>query len=231
MRYAAAAAHLLSWDAFTWLGDSSLLLPAALWIALWLLIARRTWPAALLWVLLFGACASLVLVSKLAFMGWGIGSARFDFTGFSGHTTLSASVWPVALWLLASRWGHAPRVALAGAGWVLALGIGLSRLVLQAHSFTEVLAGYLLGFGVSVTFLAIQHGRPHPQVRWPLVAVSLALPLVFLRPGAPAPTHHLLERVAVRLSGADRPFTRDDLHGNSTAPPVFAGRKSPHHNP
>lgn len=221
----------MNWDAFTWLGDSSLLLPAALWVAVWLSVARRTWPAALWWVLLFGVGSSLVLASKLAFMGWGIGSARFDFTGFSGHTALSASVWPVALWLLASRWGHAPRVAMACVGWALALGIGLSRLVLQAHSISEVLAGYLLGFGVSFTFLALQHGRPSPQVHWPLVAVSLALPLTFLRPGAPAPTQHLLERVAVRLSGADRPFTRDDLHGRSPAPPTFGGRESPHNNP
>lgn len=221
----------MNWDAFTWLGDTTLLLPAALWVALWLSVARRTWPAALWWVLLFGVGSSLVLVSKLAFMGWGVGSARFDFTGFSGHTELSASVWPVALWLLASRWGHAPRVAMAVAGWALALGIGLSRLVLQAHSMSEVLAGYLLGFGVSLAFLSIQRGRPHPQVRWPLVAVSLALPLAFLRPGAPAPTQHLLERVAVRLSGADRPFTRDDLQGHSSAPPTFDGRESRHHNP
>jgi membrane-associated phospholipid phosphatase len=202
----------LSWYEFTWLGDSGLLLPAAALIALWLLVARATWPAALLWVIVFGTGSSLVLLSKLAFMGWGVGSARFDFTGFSGHTTLSASVWPVALWLMASRSSHAVRVTLACAGWVLALGIGLSRLVIQAHSIAEVAAGFLLGAGVSVVFLAIQHSRPHPRLHWPLVALSLALPLVVLRPGSPAPTQDLLERIAMRLAGTDRVFTRDDLH-------------------
>ena len=201
----------MSWQGFTWLGDSGLLLPAAFLIMLWLLVARRTWPGALLWAGVFGCGSAIVLVSKLAFMGWGIGSARFDFTGFSGHTTLSASVWPVALWLMASRWGHAPRVALACAGWFLALTIGLSRLVLQAHSISEVLAGYVLGTAVSATFLAVQHRRPHPRLWWPAVLLSLALPLLVLRPGAPAPTQHLLERIAMRLAGTDRVFTRDDL--------------------
>ncbi|RYY95151.1 MAG: phosphatase PAP2 family protein, partial [Comamonadaceae bacterium] len=150
--------------------------------------------------------------SKLAFMGWGVGSARLDFTGISGHTAFAASVWPVALWLMASRWGHAARVALACAGWLLALGIGLSRLAVQAHSLSEVLAGYTLGVAVSGIFLAVQHGRPHPRLWWPLVVLSLALPLAFQRPGAPAPTQDLLERIALRLSGIERVFTRDDLH-------------------
>ena len=202
----------MSWHEFTWLGDSGLLLPAALLIALWLMVSRSTWSGAFLWCAAFGFGSGLVLVSKLAFLGWGVGSARLDFTGFSGHTMLSASVWPVVLWLMASRWGHGARVALASAGWLLALGIGLSRLAVQAHSISEVLAGYALGVAVSGIFLAVQHGRPHPQLRWPLVVLSLALPMAFQGPGTPAPTQDLLERIAQRLSGAERVFTRDDLH-------------------
>ena len=73
-------------------------------------------------MLCFGAASLVVLVSKLAFLGWGIGSARLNFTGFSGHTMLSAAVWPVALWLVASRATHRTRVALAVLGWALAAG-------------------------------------------------------------------------------------------------------------
>ena len=75
------------WDV-TWFGDSGLLLPAAALIALWLASSRRTWPAAALWIVIFGAASTVVLVSKLAFLGWGVGSARFNFTGISGHTML-----------------------------------------------------------------------------------------------------------------------------------------------
>ena len=200
-----------AWWGLTWFGDSGLLLPAALLIALWLASSRRTWSAAVLWILLFGAASSLVLVSKLAFLGWGVGSARLNFTGISGHTMLSASVWPVALWLLASRGTHELRVGLAVFGWLLAACIGVSRLAIYAHSASEVVAGYLLGLAASASFLALQRHAAHPRLRTSLVALSLLLPLLQMQPGHAAPTHGLIERMAMRLAGIDRPYTRDDL--------------------
>ena len=199
------------WWGLTWFGDSGLLLPVGLLIALWLASSRRTWPAAGLWVLIFGAACMLVLLSKLAFLGWGVGSASLNFTGISGHTMLSASIWPVALWLLASRGTHELRVGLAVFGWVLAACIGISRLAIYAHSASEVAAGYLLGMAVSAGFLALQRRMAHPRLRASLVALSLLLPLVQLQPGHAAPTHGLIERMAMRLAGVERPYTRDDL--------------------
>ena len=205
------------WWRLTWLGDSGLLLPVAALIALWLASSRRTWPAGALWVLIFGAASSLVLVSKLAFLGWGVGSARFNFTGISGHTMLSASVLPVALWLLASRGTHELRVGLAIVGWLLAAGIGVSRLAIYAHSGSEVVAGYLLGVVASASFLALQRRMDHPRLRASLVALSLMLPLLQIQPGHAAPTHGLIERMAMHLAGIDRPYTREDLHRPSKA--------------
>src|SRR6478736_1693940 len=170
------------WWGLTWFGDSGLLLPLGLLIALWLASSRRTWPAAGLWILIFGAASMLVLASKLAFLGWGVGSARLNFTGISGHTMLSASVWPVVLWLLASRGTHELRVGLAVFGWVLAACIGVSRLAIYAHSGSEVAAGYALGVAVSASFLALQRRTAHPRLRASLVALSLLLPLAQLQP-------------------------------------------------
>jgi len=204
--------HHEAWFTFTWLGDSGLLLPMAVLIALWLMTSRRTWPTALLWLVLFGAGCMVVLVSKLAFLGWGVGIASLDFTGFSGHSALAASVWPVALWLFASRASHRTRIVAACCGWLLALGIGVSRLVLDAHSPAEVIAGLLLGGAVSAAFLAWQRRRGHPSLRGTLVALSLLLVFALRDPGVPAPTQDLLERIAMALSGAARPFTREDLH-------------------
>jgi len=204
--------------ALTWFGDSGFLLPASLWIAVWLGIRSPTRPLALLWILLFGVGGSLIAASKIAFLGWGIGSARLDFTGFSGHTAIAASVWPVACWLAVSRWGHPVRVSAAVLGWLFAAFIGLTRLALDAHSWSEVVAGYALGVAVSATFLWWQHRLPHPRVSWALVLLSLATPAFFLQPGTPAPTQSLLERIAVRLAGIERPFTRADL---------LAGRRTP----
>lgn len=195
----------------TWFGDSGFLLPAAAWIAVWLGLHRETRTSALLWILMFGFGSSLILATKLAFMGWGIGSARFNFTGISGHTAISASVWPVAFWLAASRWGHRARVLAAALGCAFALVIGISRILLEAHSWSEVLIGYALGFAVSGSFLWRQHRLAHPRVSWALVVISLATPMLLLQPGTPAPTQGLLERIAVRMAGIDRPYTREDL--------------------
>jgi membrane-associated phospholipid phosphatase len=199
------------WHVVTWFGDSGFLLPAALWIAIWLGVRRATRPIALLWMLLFGVGGALIAASKIAFMGWGIGSATLNFTGFSGHTALSTSVWPVACWLTASRWEHRVRVSAASLGLLFAMLIGLSRLALYAHSKSEVAAGFALGLAVSGCFLWQQHWRPHPRVNWTLVLISLATPMIFLRPGTPAPAQDALEAIAIRLAGVDRPFTRDDL--------------------
>jgi membrane-associated phospholipid phosphatase len=199
------------WNTLTWFGDSGFLLPTALWIAVWLGVRSTTRPVAWLWVALFGIGGSLIAASKIAFLGWGIGSATLNFTGFSGHTALSASVWPVACWLTASGWEHRFRVSAASLGLLFAALIGVSRLALYAHSKSEVAAGFALGLAVSVGFLWQQHRLPHPRLNWTLVLISLATPMLFLRPGNAAPAQGALEVIAVRLAGIERPYTRADL--------------------
>lgn len=199
------------WHSLTWFGDSGFLLPAALWISVWLGVRSATRPVAWLWMLLFGAGGALIAASKIAFLGWGIGSATLNFTGFSGHTALSASVWPVACWLTASRWDHRVRISAAVFGVVLAVCIGTSRLALYAHSKSEVAAGLALGLAISGCFLWQQHDRPHPRLNWTLVVLSLCSSMLFLRPGNAAPTQSALEVIAIRLAGIDQPFTREDL--------------------
>ncbi|MGL6071912.1 hypothetical protein, partial [Craterilacuibacter sp.] len=87
------------WQTLTNFGDSAVMIPAALAIGLWQL-QRRAWPQLLGWCLLLGAGGLLVLSSKLAFIGWGIGIPVLRFTGFSGHAFLSAAILPVLGWLL-----------------------------------------------------------------------------------------------------------------------------------
>ncbi len=200
-----------SWRNFTWLGDSGLMLPAALMITIWLAKSRSTWSSAGLWIVLFGFGGGLILVSKLAFMGWGIGNVRYNFTGFSGHTAISAIVWPIMLWLVSSRAARWQRIALVFFAWALAAGIGVSRLALMAHSVSEVAAGYVLGVAVSATFLLLAHRKEHPRLWWPVVVVSFLMPLLVQAPGTAAPTHQLLEKIAVGLAGIERPYTREDM--------------------
>jgi len=212
--------HHALWHAVTWFGDSGFLLPAALWIAAWLGLPQATRASAWRWLLLLGIGCSVILVSKLAFLGWGIGIAAINFTGFSGHTALSASVWPVAGWLVASRQDHRLRVTAGALGLMFAAVIGLSRIVLDAHSKSEVAAGFLLGAAVSGLFLWWQHRSPHPRLSWLLVAASLATPALLQRPGTAAPTQGALEVIAMRLAGTDRVYTRADLLARRHGSPI-----------
>jgi membrane-associated phospholipid phosphatase len=199
------------WHTFTSLGDSGFLLPAALLVGLWLFLRPHTRTAACQWALMFGACGFVVMVSKIAFMGWGIGSARFNFTGFSGHTALATSVWPVLLWVAASRASRRWRLAAAVLGWCLAIGIGVSRLALEAHSLSEVVAGAMLGTVVSAGFLWLQGPAPAPTPgrRWPLVAAVVLMALA--SQGRPAPTQDALALIAAKLANRERPYTRAEL--------------------
>jgi membrane-associated phospholipid phosphatase len=238
-----------AWRTLTWLGDSGLLLPVAVFVALVLLrVGHGLRRPAVTWCVVFGSCGLAVMVSKLAFMGWGIGSARFNFTGVSGHTAIGTALWPVALWLMATAWerrhprpadtthalkgaiarggpypgpdgsiaarnGERLRRAAALAGFALGGAIGVSRLALRAHSMSEVVAGFLLGAAASTVFLAIAWRRTRPPRAHPALLLILLVPLAFFGPDAPAPTHQLLERIAMGVAGIDRPFRRMDLFG------------------
>lgn len=199
------------WTVLSFLGDSALMLPSALLITLWLGVRHETRPLAWRWALAIGFGGGLVAASKIAFMGWRIGSASLDFTGFSGHTALATAIWPVLLWLLASRWHPGMRWLLVAAGWMLGVAIGMSRLVLDAHSLAEVVFGFALGFSVSAYFLWFRQPAARPHVRSTMWMAVLVLPALLVW-RAPAPTQDFLEMLATRLAGIPAPYTRDDLH-------------------
>lgn len=202
----------MNWHFLTFFGDSMLLLPCAAIVFIILLLSPTSRKPTWQWMLLFGGVGAIVCVSKLAFMGWGIGSRHWDFTGFSGHSALSASIWPVLLWLLCGRFSSPVRRTAMIVGYLLAAVVGYSRLVIHAHSTSEVITGLALGFIVSSTFLMLQRGTQPPRLSYRKIAVTLALPLVLINSGTAAPTQGLLERIAVTIAPVEKPFVRADLH-------------------
>ncbi|MFT2798087.1 MULTISPECIES: phosphatase PAP2 family protein [Serratia] len=202
----------MNWHFLTFFGDSMLLLPCAAIVFIILLLSPTSRKPTWQWMLLFGGVGAVVCVSKLAFMGWGIGSSHWDFTGFSGHSALSASIWPVLLWLLCGRFSSPVRRIAVIVGYLLAAAVGYSRLVIHAHSTSEVITGLALGFIVSSTFLMLQRGTQPPRLSYRKIAVTLALPLVLINSGTAAPTQGLLERIAVTIAPVEKPFVRADLH-------------------
>ncbi|MDT0176055.1 phosphatase PAP2 family protein [Pantoea sp. RRHST58] len=201
----------MHWRTLTYFGDSMLLIPTAVIIALilpWKSDNRRTvWY----WLLAFGLAGLLVSLSKILFLGFGIGSARFNFTGFSGHSAMSATLWPVMLWLVSGRWPTPLRLIAIGVGYFIPLMVGFSRLVIHAHSASEVATGLLLGFTLSSAFLLSQRRTALKGFSWPQVGAAFLVPLLLLGHGRIATTQQFLERFSADLAGLEKPFTRADL--------------------
>jgi membrane-associated phospholipid phosphatase len=200
------------WTVVTHLGSASLLIPILLLqcVALW----PRQPQLVKRWLLAvgFGIGIGMTLGSKILFMGWGLGSATWDFTGISGHALFASSMYPILFSLRSPHDRPALRYGSFGLGFVLAVAVGVSRVVLGAHSVSEVLLGNAIGLAVSLTVLSAMQEVPGGS-RMINLAPLLVL-LLALDPAASQilPTRSWEVKLALWASGHEKPFTRKHLH-------------------
>ena len=197
---------MISWFDITTAGSFSIMAPAAAVVAVWLAL-NRAWQLVLWWCLLFIAAMGLAVASKIAFIGWGIGIRSLNFTGFSGHALRTASVVPVLLYLLLQKTTSAPRKLGILLGLAFAILIGWSRLAVNAHSVSEVVAGWLLGTSVSLGFIWILSHSPKIELNPWVIMLSL-IGLLATPNIAPVPTQRWITEAALYISGHDRPYIR-----------------------
>jgi hypothetical protein len=202
--------HWPLWNLITRLGEAQLVLPLALVAALTWFAREPSRSPAFWWSALLSLAILVTAATKVAFIGWGFGSAALDFTGISGHTMFATAVYPLLLaTFVRSTWPHTRRLAVA-AGFAIALLVGVSRLALGVHSVTEVVAGWLAGGAVSIAVLA--RGTPALPALGVAVPVLVAAWIAFMPVASPSvDTHGLVTRVALKLSGHTRPYTRSSL--------------------
>ena len=198
------------WYVVTNLGDSSVLLPCAILIAFVLLLSASTRRLCVIWLAIVVGGETIVATTKVLYLGWRLGIASLDFTGLSGHATLSFLVWPVAFALVLGR-TDAWRTVGVAFGVLLASVIAVSRLAVHAHSVAEVVFGGILGTALSSAFLFLYRRLLHVIAlpRW--LIVTLVLPLV-VGYGTVLPTESIMSAVARALSGHSYVYTRADLH-------------------
>jgi membrane-associated phospholipid phosphatase len=192
------------WQFITQFGDTSLLLPAAILISVWL-VAANLGRLAALWALLYASEIGVVSATKIAFMGWGIGIPAVNFTGISGHTAFATTVFPVLFRLAASKRSCLAQRTAVHSGFLFSYLIGVSRLFVNAHSLSEVIAGCLLGSAVSYSFLSKLTKAGKITINWPLQFITaISLCGFLLMP--PAPTQRLLKEIAAHVvdSNCDR---------------------------
>jgi membrane-associated phospholipid phosphatase len=215
--------HSLFWLGVTRLGEAQILLPAFFAGALWLALARpagargrlaqgnaheHDHPArrsALRWVVAICATTAITTVSKVAFLGFGYGIAALDFTGFSGHSMYAWSILPVLGAVLGGKRG-------VPVGVLLALLITYSRVDLGAHSWSEAIAGTVLGIAAAGWTLADYLAHPGAvRAPWWLPLLIVAWLTLLPMHAPPSRTHSLVVSISLKLSGRPRPFTRFEL--------------------
>ncbi len=201
------------WHQLTRLGELQLVLCVAAFAALVLIVRDRAWPLARRWIALLLLAIVLTLASKLAFIGWGIGWASLDFTGVSGHAMMSAAVYPLTLVVLASARSRLAARSAFMLGLALALLVGVSRVLVGAHSWSEVCAAWLLGLGVTGGTLR-HHGVPLVRADTPalftMLVPALCIAGVWAMLAWPSSfnSHRMVTRLALALSGHAAPHTR-----------------------
>jgi membrane-associated phospholipid phosphatase len=200
---------MLNWISVTRLADTVVMLPAAALCLIWLLMGGAT-RLALWWCVLLSGGLIVVAATKIAFLGWGIGISALDFTGVSGHAMRATAIMPVLLYLVFINSSWRMRLGAVAAGMVFGILIGVSRLMVHAHSPAEVVAGCLLGAGVSTAVLRRMLTAPQPVLRFK-DRYALPLLLLLLVPvftARPAPTERWLHAVAMTLSGHQNVYSR-----------------------
>jgi membrane-associated phospholipid phosphatase len=194
------------WYSITSLGSAGLTLPLAVAIALWLALGY-SWRMAAGWLLLLGVAIGVVTVTKLAFLGWGVGVRELDFTGVSGHAMLSTAVYPVALFLMLLPARPALRLVGVLIGLAAGIAVGLSRVVLDAHSPSEAITGCTVGALTALMFVRWSWDAEPGRLSAVPVTVSLVMLFVGLH-GVHVPTQRWVTHIALKVSGHDRPFIR-----------------------
>jgi len=199
--------NLSIWWDLSLIGSVAVTGPIGIAIAVWLLLGK-SWRLSLAWCLLFCGGMALVVATKVAFYGWGIGVEAVDFAGFSGHSMRAAAVYPVTFYLIYRSSGRRAGYLAAAAGVLLAVLISISRVMVHAHSVSEAVTGALLGFAVAGLFIWYVSTEGHLAVSRILVAMCMPILLVTPQHGDAIHAEGWISQLAMLLSGHDRPFSR-----------------------
>ena len=144
--------------AWTHLGSLRVLMPLVLLVALWLLYRREQFVAAA-WVVGCTANSLMLRALKNVFeRGRPPHEASLGVSGFSfpsGHAAGILMVIGLLVWLLHDRVPSKWRAPVMMTGLLLVVSITTSRVFLQVHFLSDVLAGLLLGFFSLILTIAV----------------------------------------------------------------------------
>lgn len=185
-------------------GHTAVMIPMAGAIAVWLLIEGR-WRLAFYWCSLFAFGLSVVALSKIAFLGWGIEMQSIGFKALSGHAFRAAVVLPVFFYVVQQDISEHWRVT--GFLFGIALSIVLSILLINFsfHTTSEVIVTFMFGVVIDVAFIRVARRLSQAHTRRWAVPMSL-ITFFVVHALKPSLINHRLVDIALYLSGRDYPY-------------------------
>jgi membrane-associated phospholipid phosphatase len=165
------------------IADQAVILPLVLAIGTALLV-QRWYRGAAAWALTVVATFAAVLALKLLFLACATSFGIEDIRTPSGHVAAATVVTGGLAALVLRR-----RATVVPIAVFAAIVVGVSRLVLGAHSLPEVLIGGVVGLAGALALLLLA-GRPPPGLDGRRLAViAVAIVLVFHGLHFPAEAH------------------------------------------
>jgi len=187
------------WTFITDFGDSSVTLPLAAFLLLYLLTLRR-WRSALAWALTIGSCGLAMASLKILFQSCEPVLATNEFVSASGHSAMSAMVYGGFALLLTTRPAAWPQVATGGLAVILIMMIAVSRVIVGAHQPLEVVVGLLVGCTAVLVFRRLRQPDAAPlPILWPSLG---AFVLIAFLHGTRWPIEEVLRDFARLIGGA-----------------------------
>jgi membrane-associated phospholipid phosphatase len=181
-------------------GDSALLLPASLALCIYLWFGG--WHRSALGLACsLAACGVLTLAAKIGFQACGHEISGFAIRSPSGHTAFSTTAYGCGAILLAAGRSHGVRIAIAVATAALIAAIATSRILLHAHSSSEVAAGMAIGLACVALFQFRTAVPPQIASRWRLLLATFAM-LVVLTHGRHLNAEEIIRHLALHLRSA-----------------------------
>jgi hypothetical protein len=175
------------------------MLPTGFALATYLAVIKE-WRIALFWLFLLCTCIGCVAGSKIAYLGWGYGVSAINFKALSGHAAFSAAIIPVSIFVLLQSASPTIRNYVLIGGFATAALLGVFLVLLNEHTVSEVIAGFLIGICVSMFFILHFHISPSTEMRpwiFPITLIVLLSLWYWLAP----PVEFWMMRTAIRLSG------------------------------
>ncbi|AXF25414.1 phosphoesterase [Burkholderia pyrrocinia] len=188
------------WTAVSDLGDAAMTLPLAVVCIGWLTRSTTGRHGAASWTLMLAAGMALVGITKMLYAGCGIQIRAIDFRVISGHTMLASAVWPMTCVLALNGCAQLRPGTSLSLGLALGALIGVARVFDDAHTPSEVVAGWIVGSAVALTFVW-RHGAPRVDARYRALVAGSLLAVSAVAYGRHAPIQAAIELYSPFLCG------------------------------